>query len=414
MPRFRYVARERNGARTEGEIEASDRRAAVRQLQNAGRVPIAVVESASSSTPEARSPRRFVFPLSRRTRLRFSTTDLLDFTRELADLLASGMTLSQALHTLARRGREETDHPLIASLRDAINQGHSLSDALAQHPDAFPTFYVSMVRSGEAGGTLADVLQRLAAHYERVREVREKVITALLYPLIVIVMGVGTLIFAVAFVIPRFAVVFETLGDALPLPTRILIGFSNFVVHRGIFVLALVVAAGMAARRALATENGRLWWHRLQLRLPGVRGIVEAAAYAQFARSLATLLSNGVPVLQALGIVEKIIGNTVIAREIHNARERVTDGATISRPLAAGGVFPAVITDILAVGEQSGDVPGALLHIARRYENELDRRIKIFTTLLEPILIVGVAALVGFVAIAMLLAVFDITSGLNL
>ena len=413
MPRFRYVARERNGARTEGEIEASDRRAAVRQLQNAGRVPIAVVESASP-TPEARSRRRFVFPLSRRTRLRFSTTDLLDFTRELADLLASGMTLSQALHTLARRGREETDHPLIASLRDAINQGRSLSDALAQHPDAFPTFYVSMVRSGEAGGTLAEVLQRLAAHYERVREVREKVITALLYPLIVIIMGVGTLIFAVAFVIPRFAVVFETLGDALPLPTRILIGFSDFVVHRGIFVLALLMAAGIAARRALATENGRLWWHRLQLRLPGVRGIVEAAAYAQFARSLATLLSNGVPVLQALGIVEKIIVNTVIAREIHNARERVTDGATISRPLAAGGVFPAVITDILAVGEQSGDVPGALLHIARRYENELDRRIKIFTTLLEPILIVGVAALVGFVAIAMLLAVFDITSGLNL
>jgi len=170
---------------------------------------------------------------------------------------------------------------------------------------------------------------------------------------------------------------------------------------------------GVLLNRGINTTAGRFWWHRLQLKLPLIRGIIASGVYANFARTLETLLSNGVPVLQALGIVEQTVGNVVISREIGKAKERVTDGTTISGPLAAGKVLPPLMIEMLSIGEQTGDMAGALAHIGRRYENELDRNVKIFTAALEPILIVVVAILVGFVAISILMAVFNLTSGMN-
>ncbi len=427
MPRFTYTARSRTGEKSEGVMDAPDRRTVLQKLQAAGSVPVSVTEDgAAAAKPPAKGGGPATAPAKRprswrqilhftppARKMRFTYTEMLIFSRELADLLASGMKLSQALNTLARRGQEGDEHPLVAAIRDEINRGLALSDALAEHADSFPSFYISMIQAGEASGTLTDVLQRLVTHYERIKEVKEKVAMALVYPSIVMLMGMGTLIFSMVFVIPRFAIIFEELKGTLPLPTRILIDFSMICKRYGLLILALLVIAGVLIRRYLASEKGRLWWHQTQLKLPVIRSIVQASAFAQFARTLSTLLANGVPVLQSLAIVERIIGNDVLAREIHNARERVTDGTTISKPLAAGGIFPPMITDMLAVGEQTGDVSGSLLHIANRYENELDRSIKIFTTLLEPIMIVVIAALVGFVAISMLMAVFEMTSGLG-
>lgn len=424
MPLFQYTARSQAGARIEGTIEAVDRRAALAAVERTGAVPIAVVEAAGPAPAAARkhapaaakaTPRRGARPAAARpgARPRMRQRDMLLFTRELADLLASGMKLGHALNTLARRGKGEEENPLIARLRDEIVQGVSLSDTLAKFPETFPPLFVSMIKAGEASGALSEVLQRLVIHFERIQEVKEKVVTAMVYPMIVLAMGIGTLVFSMVFVVPRFSVIFEELETTLPLATRILIGASQALTRYGLFVVGALVIAGVLFRRALHTARGRLWWHRLQLRLPLVRGIVQANAYSQFARTLSTLLANGVPVLQALGIVERVIGNEVIAREIHNARDRVTDGTTISRPLAAGKVFPPLITDMLAVGEQTGDVSASLSHIARRYESELDRSVKVSTTALEPIMIVAIAILVGFVAISMLMAVFDLTSGLN-
>ncbi len=271
-----------------------------------------------------------------------------------------------------------------------------------------------MVRAGEAAGTLAASLERLAVHFERSQETREKILMALTYPGIVLLVGSLTVVFIMVFVIPRFASMFAELGSTLPLPTRILIGISRSLTGvQGLVLAAVIVIAVVALRRALRTEAGREWWDRVQLRLPLVGRVVRAAAFAQFAQMLGSLLANGVPVLSALSIVERTIGNRVIAREIRQARERVTDGSTISRPLAAGKVFPTLLTDMLAVGERTGDMPGALAHIARRYEAELERTLKLFITILEPALIVAIATLVGFVAISMLAAVFDLTSGLR-
>jgi len=412
MPIFVYTARNRKGEKLQGTIEASERRAALAQLERQGLAPVALQERAAAAAAQAAEgkPRRLAW---RQGGGRMRMREVLLFTTELRDLLASGMKLGNALNCLANRQTGRAGDRIIAALRDEIIRGSSLSDALAQHPESFANLYVSMIRAGEASGALDEVLQRLVEHYERVQETKEKVIMAFVYPTIVVVLGCATLVFSMIYVIPKFATIFEALGQTLPLPTRLLIGGSRAIMRYGWLMLILLVVTAILARRAAQTERGRLWWHGFVLRMPLIRGVVASSIYANFARTLATLLGNGVPVLQALGIVEKTIGNSVIGREIRNARDRVTDGTTISGPLAAGKVFPVMMTDMLAIGEQTGDMRSALTHIARRYETELDRNVKIFTTALEPVLIVLVAVMVGFVAISVLMAVFSLTNGLN-
>lgn len=415
MPRFKYIARSRTGEKVEGFVEAPDRRAALIQIERQGQVPVSVTEAGWAAEAAVRPPRKRWFHFERRgpVAVKMKLKEVLQLTRELSDLLASGMQLGDALHTLSRRKTGRPQDRLVAELRDEIIQGTSFSEALSKRPGSFPVLYASMVRAGEASGQLAEVLERLVYHYERVQETREKVLMALIYPGIVLTVGILTLIFSMLFVVPRFTAIFMELGSALPLPTRMLIGISNGMLKYGWLIFGIVVFGVVLLRRFVRTARGRWVWHRLQLRLPVVRSVVTANAYVHFARTLSSLLENGVQVLQALSIVEDTVGNVVIAREIHQARERVTDGATISGPLAAGKVFPPLLTDMLAVGEQSGDMSGALKHIAKRYDDELNRAVKILTTVLEPILMLLMAIMVGFVAVSMLLAVFDLTSGLN-
>lgn len=432
MPQFKYIAKSRTGERQAGALEAPDRRAALALLARQGLVPISVTEAGGKGAaatekpkPAAKEPapkkemapaaprKWFRFERIVRSKPRLKIGDLLLLTGELSDLLASGMTLGTALHALAQRKTGRAQDTIVADLRDEIVQGSSLSAALGQWPESFPALFVSMVKAGEASGQLSGVLERLVKHYERVLAAREKVAMALVYPLIVTLVGVGAMLFIMLFVIPRFSAMFAELGGTLPLPTRILIGLSGGLLKYG-WLLAIVLVFGLAAlRRALKTPAGRDWKDRILLRLPAVGHIVRANAFANFAHTLGTLLANGVPVLQALAIVEHTVGNTVIARAVRAAKDRVTDGSTISRPLAQDGVFPRLLTDMLAVGEESGDMASALGHIGRRYDNELDRAVKLFTTILEPVMMLVIAVGVGFVAISMLLAVFELTSGLN-
>ena len=437
MPQFHYIAKTRAGERREGTLEAPDRRTLLTLLSRQGLVPISVTDAATQAlaVPEKKSraarraerkaltssaggiekPRRKWLRLERRRqgRARMKLAELLLFTGELSDLLASGMTLGTALHSLALRKTGRAQDEIVTDLRDEIVQGSSLSTALARWPESFPTLYVSMVRAGEASGQLSAVLERLMKHYERLLEAREKVMMAMVYPIIVALIGFGAMIFIMTFVVPRFSAMFEELGGTLPLPTRMLIAISEGLLRYG-WVLAIVLFFGIAAlRRTFRTPAGREWKDRLLLRLPAVGAIVRANAFSNFAHTLGTLLANGVQVLPALSIVESTVGNSVIAKALREAKERVTDGSSISRPLAQDGVFPPLLTDMLAVGEESGDIAGALAHIGRRYDNELDRAVKLFTTILEPIMMLVIAAGVGFVAISMLMAVFDLTSGLN-
>jgi type II secretory pathway component PulF len=215
------------------------------------------------------------------------------------------------------------------------------------------------------------------------------------------------------FIVPRFAPIFDELGGTMPLPTRILMGISNGMVNYGWLILLACAGAFVMLQQYLKTKAGRIWLDQQQLRAPVISKIARANAFAHFARTMETLIRNGVSILRALTIADETVGNSVIAKEIADARERVTDGSSIAGPLAAGGVFPPLLTDMLAVGEETGDLPGALSQIARRYDEELDFSIKILTTVLEPVLILGIALIIGFVAISMLMAVFDLTSGLG-
>ncbi len=408
---FSYKAKEKSGQTVTGSLEANDRISALKQLSKLGLTPISIAASESGTATPATPVAQFRLTLRRKPRMR--TGEVLNFSTELSDLLASGMTLGHALTTLSKRRTGGPADDIIRDLRDQIVQGTNLSDAMARHPDSFGSLYVSMVRVGEASGALSEIMLRLVEHYERLQDLKEKVIMALVYPAIVLGMGFVTMIFSMVYVIPKFSAIFEELGSTLPLPTRMLIAMSGFLLRYGWLLLGLVVAVGVLLSRALKTPAGRLRWHRAQLRIPFLRSIIASSTYANFARTLSTLLTNGVPALQALGIVEQTIGNVIIAGEIRKARDRVTDGTTISGPLAAGGVFPPLMTDMLAIGEQTGDMPGALKHIAHRYETELSRNVKLFTTALEPILIVLVAVLVGFIAVSIVMAVFNVTNGLG-
>ncbi|MGO9244100.1 MAG: type II secretion system F family protein [Verrucomicrobiia bacterium] len=404
MPMFQYKAKTRAGELVNGSLAAGDRRAALAELTKLGFFPLAV-DSAEADQLAQDKAKSF--------RNRVKSRDVLMFTQQLSSLLKSGMSLSQALGTLERRSQKRALGAILSELRNGIVQGESLSDSLAKHPRTFSRFFVNLIKAGEASGSLDDVLLRLGKHQEQMAELREKVVGALIYPLIIVAVGICTIVFFMLVMVPKFSAMFKEMGTTMPLPTRILIGISDkFVSYWWIGVL-LVVAGVTVYRIRARSPEGKLAIDVLKLRLPVFGNIVMANALAQFARTLATLLENGVPVLTALQIVEDTMTNRVIANEIREARTRVTDGTSISQPLSKGKVFPPLLIDMLAVGEESGAVVPALKNIADAYEQELSRMLKIFTTLLEPVIIIIMAVVVGGIVMSILMAVFSITSGIG-
>lgn len=414
MPTFTYIARSSDGTRVDGSLEAADRSSAMQRLQQMGHSPLSVTpaskKSLSGTTP---LKLRFRFKLSTGHTQRMKPRAMLLFSREISDLLASGMTLGRALNTLARRDSDPASAGIIKRLRDEVVQGNSLSDALRIYPETFPKLYISMVRAGETSGALGEALRGLCTHYERVQEAKNKVVTAMIYPAFVLGIGFFSVVGLMIFIVPTFSTIFDDLGGSMPLATRILIEVSNGMIRYGWLMLLVLIGGGIAFHRFVKTERGTLWRDEKLLKLPVVSKITRANAFAHFARTLETLLRNGVPVLKALSISEETVGNSVIASEIASTRNRVTDGSSIAGPLAAGGVFPPLLTDMLSVGEETGDLPSALSQIVKRYEEELDFSIKVLTTVLEPVMMLGMALIIGFVAISMLMAVFDLTTGLG-
>jgi type II secretory pathway component PulF len=404
MPTFQYKAKTRAGELVSGSLAAGDRRSALAELSKLGFFPLSV----DSSEPEPGATGK-----GGRSRHRVKSRDVLMFTQQLSSLLKSGMSLSQALGTLERRSQRRALGAVLGELRNGIVQGETLSDSLAKHPRLFSRFFVNLIKAGEASGSLDEVLLRLGKHQEQMAEVREKVIGALIYPLIIVGVGICTIMFFMLVMVPRFSSMFKEMGAAMPLPTRALIFISDkFVAYWWIGALVVVVAVTVYRIRA-RTPEGKLALDVLRLRLPVFGAILMANALAQFARTLATLLENGVPVLTALQIVEDTMTNQVIANELREARTRVTDGTSISQPLSKGKVFPPLLIDMLAVGEESGEVVPALKNIADAYEQELSRMLKIFTTLLEPVIIIIMAVVVGGIVMSILMAVFSITSGIG-
>ena len=419
MASFMYTALNGQKAKVNGTVEAADRRGALVALRAQGLTPLSVSEQKGSGGAVAKADKKAVaaqgsfWKLSSGPAKKMKPGEVLLFTSELADLIEAGMTLGAALNSLANQGDPNSGMCVVAAdLRDRIMRGEAFSDAVDNHPKTFPAIYGNMVRAGEASGAMVEVLHRLTEHYERTQSMKSKIISALTYPCIVLGIGVLAVIFAMVKIVPQFTELFKSMGQDLPVPTRILMGMSDGLIKYGIFY-ALGVIFIVIAMRKWINGPGRMQWDAFKLKVPLVKGLIASGAYASLAYTMQTLLANGVNVLNALRISEETSGNAVIGAELRKARERVTDGTTISGPLAQSGVFPRMMTDMMALGEQTGNLPSALGHIGKRYEAELNRNIKIFTTALEPLLILFVAVVVGFVAIAILSAVFSATSAMG-
>jgi type II secretory pathway component PulF len=413
MAHFKYIGRSKQGDRVEGVVESNDRAGAVRIIESMGHIPVSVNETTKTVKQGNGEKKRFKFELGFQRKARMKLQDLLLFSRELSDLVASGMTIGRALHTLSTRKDETAVGRIIVTLRDEIVQGTSLSDALELFPETFSSLYVNLVRAGEASGNLPNALENICVHYERVQSAKSKVISALVYPAIVMVVGGLAVIGLMIFIVPKFANTFDEMGATLPKPTLALMAMSNFITRYGLVLAGVIAGLVVVLKKWVKHGKGQILWHKTQLRVPIMGSIITTNAYAHFSRTLGTLLHNGVSVLPALGIVQKTIDNVVISAEIGKARDRVTDGASISKPLAQGKVFPRLLIDMLAVGEETGDLAGCLTHITRRYDTELDRMVKTCTTVLEPLLIVMVAAVVGGIAVCLLLPVLTLTDSLH-
>jgi len=408
MPVFHYIAKDVRGESHEGKLESTERQHVIHILREKGYIPVAINEvsanTASAPTKKKSPPRSAAGKISLRSLLQFST--------DLKDLLSAGMTLGEGVRMLSRQKGQPQRSRILKEVHEDLVQGSSLSSALQKHPKSFPDFYISLVEAGEASGQIQDALQTAITHYERTMEAREQVKGALTYPLVVLGFGFLVVVFCLIFVIPQFAQIFTDMDRILPLPTRILLFLSQSLLKYGWIFLIGIAASIILVGRWSKTTSGRMSWHKAKLKIPIVCHLIRSAAYANFARTLSHLLQNGVPVLGALDIVKKTANNAVIEKEIGTLKDRVTDGSSLSRPLAESGIFPDVFTDMLSIGEEAGQVPRALAQIAKRYDQELNRNIKKITTLIEPLLMVGIAGIVGFVAISMLLPLFQLTQGL--
>lgn len=401
MPVFTYRATDRAGRTIDGTMEAVSRHAVVERLHREEYYPLAV-EGAEAGT----GWRRLVPEIPSQ---RVTSKDLLAFTRELATLVDAGLPLDRALQILG----ELTGHPrlqrIIQDLTRSVRGGSSLAEALARHhPRPFSRLYINMVRAGEKGGVLEIALKRLTGFLEAAQELREAVSSALIYPALLTTVGAGAVVFLLTFVLPRFAVIFADLGQALPLPTRILLAVSEGIQTYwwGLLLLALLVLLGW--RAATGTEGGRRAWDRWLLGTPLLGGLLLRLEVARFARTLGTLLQAGVPLLQALAVVKEVAVNRVVIEALERLHDGIKRGGGIAPPLAASRVFPPLAVHMVRVGEETGRLEEMLSKVADVYEGEVRTAVKRLIAVLEPAIILTLGVVVLLIVVAILLAIFGI------
>jgi len=341
---------------------------------------------------------------------RVSGQDLAIATRQLATLIGAGITLVDALTALV----DQIEHPrlkrIIGIVRQKVNEGSSLADALAEHPKVFTTLYVNMIRAGESSGALDVVLVRLADFTEGQAALRHKIMGAMLYPAIMMLVGVGIVAILFIVVIPKVTTIFADMNVTLPWTTQILITTSNFARDYWYLMLAAVPLFIWGVRRYVRTAHGRAWWDRTKLNAPIFGELVRMLSLARFAKTLATLLSSGVPLLTALDIVKNIVNNSILSKVIEDARDAIREGESIAAPLKRSGQFPPLVHHMIAIGEKSGQLEEMLQNVARSYDAQVDIRVSALTSLLEPIMIVGMGVGVAFIVFSILMQIMQLNT----
>jgi type II secretory pathway component PulF len=335
------------------------------------------------------------------------------FTEQLALLLGAGMTLDEALGILEKRMKHPKLHGLAKGLHQALIEGRSLSQALRDYPRIFSPLYVNMVAAGEASGTLSDILKRLVRYLAEIKELRDRVQQALVYPAVLVVVGILMVTVFMTVMVPKLLKFFTDTNQELPLATQLLMKTHTAIAHYWWAGLLGLFLLSTAFRSWTSTADGSKAWDALRWRIPGYGSVMRHRYYAQFARTLGTLLSNGVTLLKSLELIEDIAGNAFVREKMKAAQQSVVDGLALSNSLMQQNICPELFIDMLAVGEQSGRLSETLGNIADVYDRELDKQVKLISTLIPPFVMIGIAVVVGFVVFGILSAVFSMTQGLR-
>jgi len=393
MPFFGYVAKDSAGAKLSGVLEAGDQHEAISVLHKKGLIVISVREEKAKKVKEKGA----------------KLDDLVIFSRQLATMVESGITLVQALHILSEQSENKTLAGVTLSIREDIEGGSSLHEAMGRHPKIFSNLYINMVKAGETSGLLDEILDRLATYLEKSAALQRKVKSSLIYPAVVITMAILITLVLLIKVVPTFQGIFATLGGTLPLPTQILIGISN-TLRRFFFVFLIVFIVGVIVfKKFIDTPKGRHWFDQRTLKVPVFGPLMRKVVVAKFSRTLATLVKSGVPILNALEIVGKTAGNVVVEEAVNNARESIREGEPIADPLAKSGVFPPMVVRMISVGEQTGQLEKMLNKIADFYDEQVDAAVSGLTSMIEPLVIGFLGIIIGGIVIALFMPIFKIT-----
>ena len=426
MPKYSYVALDARGNETKGNIEVGSQNEAIGRVKEMGLFPTKIVESEkeekaakSKGKPAAKSVAgkkkggggiNITIPgFGGKVKPKVLTT----FTRQLATLVDAGLPLLRGLRVLEKQERSPVLKRILSELATGIEGGSTFSEALAQHPKVFNRLFVNMVKAGELGGVLEVVLKRLAEFSEKAQKIKGKVKAALFYPIAVLIVAVGIMILLMSFVVPKFKDVFAGMGIELPAFTKFVLGASDIIQHNLVSCLIGAVIFFILFKLFLKTKFGRLAWDKFILICPPMGAVVSKVAISRFTRTLGTLVSSGVPILQALNIVKETAGNVVIANAVQKIHESVKEGETITAPMESCKVFPPMVVSMVDVGEQTGAMPEMLLKISDNYEEEVDNAVSAMTSLLEPIMIVFLAVIVGSIVIAMFLPLIAMIGGMT-
>ena len=398
MATYAYKALDLQGAPSKGEIDGDDKQAVAANLRAKGLIVLDIEERVPKSAGDILA--RFK---------KVSASELTIMTRQLSTMVSSGMSLLRALYVLEDQAESDKLKETLVAVRKDVEAGISLSDSLAKHPQVFNELYTAMVAAGETGGILESTLKRVADQLEKDEELRRQVKSAMVYPCLIGGFALLVLVALVAFLVPVFAGVFEDFGGELPAITKFTVALSDFITGKWYMAMLLTWGVVFSFRKWKASESGRMQWDQFKLKVPWkIGGIVQKVCIARFSRTFSAIVAAGVPMLEAIDIVGKTSGNKVIEKAMVDVRASVTKGGTISTPMRAAPVFPTMVTQMIGVGEETGALDAMMTKIADFYESEVEASVKALTSILEPVMIVVVGGIVGFIIIAMYMPMFQV------
>jgi len=404
MAVYEYTAVNAKGKQVKGTQEADSPRA----LRDALKAKGIFLTEAIESNDKEKSSRDIQLPWANRV----SSQDVALTTRLLATQARAGIPLATSLTALVEQTESAPLKRVLSEVRQDVNEGMALAKAMNKHPKVFSPLYINMIRAGESSGNLDLVLQRLAVFLEDQNKLQGKVIGAMIYPILMLFMAGAIVSFLMISVVPKITEVYADQGQALPLITRILIAVSSFIGSWKVLILIAAIAGGVVMfRRWVATEDGRRTWDKFLLKVPVAGNLIRLIALARFSRTLATLLDSGVQLLPAMGIVKNILGNKILVEVVEEARLNIREGESIAVPLRRSGEFPPMMTHMISVGEQTGALEAMLENVAETYENQVDTQIEAMTSLLEPLMIIGMGGSVGFIVFAIISPILQLSQG---